>query len=255
MACDFTKIFKILLPTGRAFQAFYNSTFYKFIDALAQEPERICDFYNDIRDAGIPGKIPLEALPYWEDDLAIPQNDTLTVVQRNDRIKGKLAAKGGQGPGYIEATLQAAGFPVYVYENNPISNPDVRAYTSTLNGFTLGSGATLGAYTDRIDPRTITGTLIAGPDIYIINKNYLATLGQFTLGEYDLGQYIGNTTTEYQYVIPAVPSQYIFVWFLAGPGGLNDFVDIPAAMFTDFKRLILEIKPAHTWVIAQVNQV
>lgn len=253
MGCDFKKTIKILLGPGRAWLAPDGGTVDKIFTALSKEPAVICNYANTVRDIGIPGRIPDEGLDYWESDLALKKDTSMTNAERNQRIVAKLTAVGGQGSDYIERVIQSAGFDMYITENNPISNPDVRNYTSTLGGVTLGSGATLGGYTDRIDPRTVTGELIAGPNIIESIRNYSATLGGVTLGAQNLGQYTSTQTIEYEYVIPAVPGRYIFVWFLHGPLGLNDFVDMSENMWLELRRIILEIKPAHTWCVAQVN--
>ena len=254
MTCDFEKVIKILLGGARAWKLVATSSLNKMFVALAQAPKRICVYFDIIRDIGIPGQIPDDGLDYWESDLALRRDSSLNNKERNDRIIAKLSAVGGQGSDYIEGVIQTAGYDMYITENNPVSSPDVRAYTTTLGGFTLGSGATLGAYTDRIDPRTIDGILIAGPDIFESRRNYISTLGGFTLGDgTTLGEYTSTETIPYTYEIPAVPGRYIFIWFLHGPLGLNDFVDLTESQFRDLKRIINEIKPANTWVIVQAN--
>lgn len=251
---DYGKFLRSLFPKGLAFRFFNGSYFKQLSEALAKEPERIKDFYDTVRDSGIPdcNILPDEALSDWETFLALSKNDSLTNVERCERIQGKFIAQGGQGPDYIQQVLQDAGFPVYVFENIPSDNPSFRQYTAALGGFSLG-GSNLGAYTDRIDPRTVDGTLIAGPPTYSTARNYSATLGGFSLGGANLGTYIGTETTENEVTIPSDPATFIFIWFLTGPNGLNDFVDIPEDRKTDLISQILQIKPAHTWVILQAN--
>lgn len=251
---EFGEILRSLFPKGKAFRFFTGSYFKKLSEALAKEPERIGIFYDKVRDSGLPkcGTLPSEALSDWENFLGLPRNDALTDDERCERIEGKYTAQGGQGIGYLQGVLQNSGYPVYGIENIPSDNPSVRAYVSRLGGFSLG-GLTLGAYTDRIDPRTVTGLLIAGPPTYTTVRNYRATLGGFSLGGKKMGDYLGTTTTENEVTIPPTPSAFIFIWFLTGENGLGDFVDIPIEKKNDFIKQILQIKPAHTWVIAQVN--
>jgi hypothetical protein len=250
---NFLPTIKNLLPNGRAFRVFFDTMHEKILDASQLEAGRVKLFLDDIRDSGVPnGDLPANALDEWETFLGIPMNTNLTTAERRERITGKYTAQGGQGPDYIQDTMQAAGFPVYVVENIPSTTPSVRAYTSRLGGITLGE-TTLGAYTNRVDPRSVSGTLIAGPAIFESEKIYSASLGNMTLGETTLGAYVGTITQEVEYTIPAIPARYIYVWFLTGPNGLDDFVDIPLDRKQDFINQVLQIKPAHTWVIAQVN--
>lgn len=249
---DFFKTLKIILPQGSAYNLPVDSQHRELMEALSKEPERICDFFNDVLVSGIPGIIPSEALPDWEEFLALEKNDSLTNEERNERISGKLSAQGGQGPDYIQDTLQMAGYPLYVTENIPSISPSAKQYVATLGGITLGE-TTLGSFTNRIDPRSEKGLLIAGPPVYTSERVYNFTLGVHTLGETTLGDYTGTFTKEIEPVIPAIPSRFIFVWFLTGPGGVGDFVDISSDKKNDLIKQILLIKPAHTWVLVQVN--
>ena len=257
MAVDFFPVIKQLLPKGRAFRLPFENDLYKFHKSQAEEPGRICTFYESVRDAGIPPSIPLAALNDWETFLGLPINSSLTVTERNERILGKLTAVGGQGPDYIQDTFQAAGFPVYVYENNPAMG--AREYVTRLGDTGIEMGDfDLGDYTDRIDPRSLGGILYANPPIWLNKNNYLGSrLGDTNveMGDFDLGQYTATLVFEFEYVIPSDSATFIFFWFLAGPGGIFDFVNIPADRQTDFENLIYQLKPAHSWVIAQVNYV
>ncbi|MBP7735961.1 MAG: DUF2313 domain-containing protein [Spirochaetes bacterium] len=219
---NFFDTLRKLFPSGRAYRLINGSSHNKLIRALSKEPERIIEFYDDILSAGIPdGNLQSEVLPDWERFLGLVRISGLSDADRNNRIKGQYAAYGGQGPDYIQNVLQAAGFPVYVKENIPIYEPSAHKYVSRLGWITLGQ-TRLGAYTTRIDPRSKTGILIAG------------NIG----GDYDL---------------PALPERFIYIFFLCGAAGIDHFVDLPASREYDFYNLVLQIKPAHTWVLAQVN--
>jgi uncharacterized protein YmfQ (DUF2313 family) len=219
------KMLRSLFPKGLVFRFFNNSTFRLFVEALAEEPLRVKTYSEGVRNGGIPGLLPDDVLSDWETFLALPYDSSLTVEERQSRIVGKYTAMGGQSVQYLQEVMQMAGFPVYGFENVPI----------------------------HINPTTITGHLIAGPPGWYSYKTYLAALGGFQLGEYQLAEYSGTIVREIEAEIPEIFSQYIFIWFLCGSAGIGDFVDIPAARETDFKRLIESVKPAHTWVIAQVN--
>ena len=249
---DFAPTLRSLFPRGQVFRLFRGTELRLVVDALAEMPNRIMDYFADMRDAGIPGFITDDAVPDWEDDLALLPDSALDMDQRKLRIAGKIAGQGGQGPEYIADTLQAAGFPVYVFENIPSREPSVRHYVAALGDIELGE-VELAEYTDRIDPRSLVGHLIYGSPIWETVKNYTAALGDGELGDYSLGEYSGTRVIEVAYTIPATASRFIFIWILAGEAGINHFVDIPAERETDFRRLVESIKPTHTWCIAQVN--
>jgi uncharacterized protein YmfQ (DUF2313 family) len=248
---DFSKTLRSLFPVGQVFRFFAGSTFRLFIDSLAEMPERIITHADLVRDAGIPGYIPLDALSDWESFLNLMPDTALSTLQRQQRISGKMAKSGGQAWEYVQDVLQQAGFPVYVYENleNELS---ARVYTSALGNMQLGE-VELGEFSGRIDPRSLTGHLIYGAPVWITLKNYTSALGNIELGEGQLGDYNGTETTVAEYTIPPTASRFIFIWFIAGPDGIHDIVDIPAERETDFRKLVESIKPVHTWCLAQVN--
>lgn len=257
MAIDFFPTIQKLLPKGRAFRLPFENDLYKFHQAQAKEPERICDFYIDVRDSGIPPNVPSDALDDWETFLGLLTNTNLTDAERNERALGKLTAVGGQGPDYIQDQLQAAGFPVFVYENNPISG--ARTYI-TLSGDTgIESNDFLsGDFTDRLNPETVPGDLLANPPIWKTEKDYIGCQSNDTnveSGDFLSGEFTETLLIEFEYQISAISATFIFYWFIAGSGGIFDTVDLPADRQTDFESLVFQLKPAHTWVIANVNYI
>ena len=257
MAIDFFPTIQKLLPKGRAFRLPFENDLYKFHQAQAKEPERICDFYIDVRKSGIPPNVPVDALDDWDTFLGLPANSNLTDSERNERALGKLTAVGGQGPDYIQDQLQAAGFPVFVYENDPAAG--AREYITLLGDTGIEmNDFQLGDFTDRINPASLTGFLLANPPIYFNEIDYLKSMLNDTnieMDDFQLGDFTTSLIKEFEYVIPTNSATFIFFWFLAGPGGIYDFVDIPADRQTDFESLVYQLKPAHTWVIAQINLV
>jgi uncharacterized protein YmfQ (DUF2313 family) len=255
MAQTFFPVIKKLLPKGRAFRLPYENSLYKFHQAQAKEPERICDFFVDVRDSGIPPNVPADALGDWETFLGLLTNTALTDTERNERILSKLTAVGGQGPDYIEKQLQDAGFPVYVYENNTAAG--AREYI-TLSGDTgIQAGDFLsGDFTDRLNPNSVPGDLLANPPVYETRKDYIGSQSGDTgveSGDFQSGEYTETLLTAFEYQISADSATFVFYWFIAGPGGIYDTVTLPADRQNDFESLVYQLKPAHTWVIANVT--
>lgn len=246
--------FKSLFPNGKAFKYAQGTDADKFQKALCHEPERIKAYFDNVKYSGIPGQIPDDFLSDWEDFLGIKKNTTLTSAQRQERIISRFISVGGQGKDYIKSVLNASGFDVCVYENFPEDGQ--RAYTTLLGDCYLGD-TLLGDFSDRIDPRTLTnGTLIAGSPDYSLQRVYTACLGDIWLGDAllgSMGQFNGDVIIETEYTIPSNADRFIFFWFIAGCKGIYDFVDIPKERKNDFIELILQIKPIHTWAIAQIN--
>ena len=257
MAIDFFPTIQKLLPKGRAFRLPFENDLYKFHQAQAKEPERICDFYVDVRDSGLPPNIPSDALDDWETFLGLLANSNLTDAERNERALGKLTAVGGQGPDYIQDQLQAAGFPVFVYENNPTAG--ARTYITLSNDTGIESNDFLsGDFTDRLNPNAVPGDLLANPPIWENEKDYIGCQSNdinIESNDFLSGEFTETLLIEFEYQISADSATFIFYWFIAGPGGIFDTIDLPADRQNDFESLVYQLKPAHTWVIANVNYV
>jgi uncharacterized protein YmfQ (DUF2313 family) len=230
MSADFFTILRNLLPKGKLFRLVKENQWKQVLRGLAEEPDRICTFENEVRDAGLPGRIPDEALADWESDYNIETNASLTNTERNNRIISKISATGGQGPDYLEDVIQAAGFGLYVYENIP-----------------------------AVDPSTISGILIAGPSDWTVTIIWAVTSGGITMGgltaigsPVTMGGRAGSSIDPVDPSIPSDPNTWPFFWFLAGPANVNDTVNIDATREEELINLIISLKPAHTWVVANV---
>ena len=255
MAIELFKTIKKLLPKGTAFQSFYGTDWYNFLDGLSVEPKRIADFFEEVRDSGIPGSIPLEALDEWEEFLYLSNNPLLSVQERNDRIESKIAQVGGGGPDYIEEILETEfDKDLEIVENltssfSPFAGPTMGQPTATC-----GSGITCA----KLSPN---GLLIVGPPVYFTDKLYDVTCNVLTTcegsqpsgGAMTCGRYSGVNVSEVEYELPTDTSLWPFIWFITGPLGLNDFFDLPIDRREDLIRTVISLKPANTWVIVQVN--
>lgn len=246
-----------LLPKGSAFQAFFGTDWYNFLDGLSDEPERISGFYEDVRDSGIPGLIPHDALADWEEFLFLSDGSALTDEERNNRITAKVAQVGGGGPDYIEDILETEFQEDFeILENLTASFSPFAGPTCGDPVITCGSGVTCAAL-------SANGLLIVGPPSYYNKKLFDVTCSPFLTstcegtvafgGTMTCGRYTGIDILERVYELPTDPSLWPLIWFITGPGGLNDFVDLPLARREDFIKTVIALKPAHTWVIAQVN--
>jgi uncharacterized protein YmfQ (DUF2313 family) len=112
MSLDFVEIYKHLLPRAKAWKLNpVNKRLRQFFEGLSFEALKI---YADL--------IWLDIFPSttrdiegWEDNFGLGDYD-LNEQQRRDRLDARWKEEGGQDPRYIEDTLRAAGFDVYVHE-------------------------------------------------------------------------------------------------------------------------------------------
>src|SRR5690606_34737223 len=100
----------------------------RFFEGLAEEPEEIREYADEVLLDAFPETT--RQLDAWEEQFAIQSPASSEQARRN-----AIAAAwqpGGQSPRYIQDTLQAAGFDVYVHEwwasTSPYVARDPRPY-------------------------------------------------------------------------------------------------------------------------------
>lgn len=106
--------FKQLLPNARAWRITVEKTLRQFFDGLAGTPEDVQTFLDGVYDDLNPQLT--DQLTEWEAQFNLATDSSLTTQERRDRLAGAWSAVGGQDPVYIQETLRAAGFDVYVHE-------------------------------------------------------------------------------------------------------------------------------------------
>lgn len=102
--------FTHLLPQARAWRINTNKKLTQFFEALEGD---LIPFYDDIFFDLFPQTT--RSLDLWNSQFGLLAY-TLTEQQRRDRLDATWKAIGAQDPGYIQKTLQANGFDVYIHE-------------------------------------------------------------------------------------------------------------------------------------------
>ena len=85
----------------------------EFFEGLITLPENIRIYIDSIWDDISPSTT--RQLTEWENQFGLP-NTVTDEQERRDRLDARWKALGGQSPRYIQDTLQAAGFDVYIHE-------------------------------------------------------------------------------------------------------------------------------------------
>jgi len=137
-------IFKHLLPNARAWRITIDKTLRRFFEGLTGIGEDVKDFF-DLVWSDLNPQLTRE-LDAWENQFGMLDTG-LNEQGRRDRIDGAWKALGGQSPRYIQDTLQAAGFDVYVHE---WYEPSVQHPTGgSVNGDTPAIGPRLDSWVTR----------------------------------------------------------------------------------------------------------
>lgn len=250
----FFKIIKFLLPKNRNFKLFIQKKLNDFFKALTFLPDDFRKYIDSIFLDIFPDTT--RQLIEWCDEFGLvhfpPGND-----EQRQAIAGEWKATGGQGRDYIQQVLRDAGFDVYVHENNPPVDPDI-----FLNAIPVMVCGGFNAYAGRADAfagRT-GGELLVNSPIYTNEINISSVAGNIDMS-------CGNTRAccryfdsmkliEKIYTITDDPDYWGFFFFIGGPATRNvnheletiENALIPSERKDEFKRKILQLKPAESWV-------
>jgi len=228
----FLNIFKHLLPNARAWKLTPDKYLRKFFTGLANSDiaTGVKTFFDEIFSDIDPQQT--RELSAWENQFALP-NTGLTEQERRDRLEATWQAVGGQDPRYIQDTLQAAGFPVYVHEWwIPGTEPAIDSPAAAT-------------------PRNPNLVLTDGSVVYLNEcGEALAECGEAlaecgersTLVGYLLVNKDGTT-----YTIPTDTAEWPYILYIGGTVfGASATVD--ASRKDEFEDLCLKICPAQQWL-------
>ena len=261
----FFRIFKHLLPNAKAWQITIDKKIRQFFEGLTGIGEDINEFFDLMWLDIFPETT--RDIPSWENQFALP--NTLTNEQeRRDRLAAAWKALGGQSPRYIQDTLQAAGFDVYLHKwwvpgsEAPIG---VKAAATARDPFLyLNDGLqplqyfSLDGGVDMQDGDlavAMDGASVQPSGYPLVNKILIPTvniIGDGSVQMLDGGvnaQDGGNLTTYAPklYEIPADTTEHPYFLYIGGET-FPDHANIPASRRNEFETLCLKICPTQQWL-------
>ena len=252
-------VFKHLLPKARAWSLTISKQLRDFFEGLVPI---ITDFksYMDLIWFDIFPQTTRE-LGKWESQFGLSAG-TLTEQARRDRLAATWQAVGGQDPRYIQDTLQAAGFDVYVHEWwEPGSNPPVARAPLT---YLKNPGAPV-AYTCECgeplaecgEPLALCGNPVGAagyPLVNIIlesNKAFTCLCGEpfMECGEpsAECGEFSAFILERKEYQIPTDVDRWPYFLYI-GAETFPGLAQLSAARKLEFERLCLKICPNQQWL-------
>ena len=258
------EIIKHLLPTGKAWSLTINKQLRQYCQGLANaliDPFRA--YFDSVWTDIFPEST--TKISEWEAFFNLPTG-VLSESERRDRLDAAWQAVGGQSPRYIQDTLQANGFDVYVHEWwVPASDPPLARNPFITLG---GSGALVyvGECGEPIaqcgEPTMQAGNTITAPGYVLVNKIF-STVKLLTAlcGEPEVqcgeaiaesGQFSAYGDEQKVYVIAIEPEQYPYYLYIGG-AVFGDQAIIDADRRQEFEDLCLKICPNHQWLGILVN--
>ena len=229
-------IFKLLFPKSRLWSFIETKNLTKFIKALTSLPDDIRKYIDKIYLDLFPSST--RSLELWEEQYGIIAPNKNESIRRNT-IAMRWKDKGGQSAYYLQNILQGNGFNVHVYENIPITDPNLFMKDLSSTDWVLTNGCTP-FQTDIPDIKVVAG-------------------GGWYAGQNKLvcGYFEKYKTLDTEAFIPTESKYFPFCFFIGGDVERDDKgriinmqpVIIPADRLEYFKQLVLSIKPAHTWAL------
>ena len=251
---------KHLFPRSNIFRFVSNEPLRQLLDGIGDTLDDCVEFIDLIWLDMFPEYT--RELTAWEQAFGLYQRD-LTTAERRERLAGLWTAQGGQDPKYIQDTLQAAGFDVYVHEwwEVPAAAPPV-----CRNPYTAIGGNLYGADDPEMEagePEAEAGNgAEATGGYFLVNKLYtsetnftcLAGEAHMEAGEPDAaaGENDGFIFERVFYPTPQDPNDWPFIIYVGAAVWPNNAV-VPESRLEEFEDLLLKICPQHLWICVLVD--
>lgn len=249
-------IFKHLLPkNARAWSLTTDKRLRQFFDGLAQGViVAVRSFFDLIWLDLFPNTT--RELTAWEEAFGLSTSDK-TISERRQSLATLWSARGGQDPRYIQDTLQAAGFDLYVHEwwVLPRTYPPV-----ARNPYEVLATGTFGCGDSQMqcgNPEAQCGNVYGDIGYMLVNKVYQAETNYITqCGEPEAqcgnpdaqcGSTAGFVFIRKRYAVPSDPSLWPHIVYIGGPN-FGDVAVIPGEFQGEVEDLLLKIVPAHLWI-------
>lgn len=262
----FLRIFKHLLPNALAWNLTADKQLRDFFNGLTGMGEDIKEYFDLIWLDILPQET--RQLDEWDDNWGLI-NSGLTDQQRRDRLDASWAALGGQTLAYIQATIRANGFDVYLHEwwvpGSGFPVPTVRNPFDWLRSssnnvvFLAACGEDLAECGEAIAVCGGGTEPLGYPlvnKIFITQKDYIAVCGADTAacGEADAlcGNYLNFLFIQRDYSIPGDPATWPYFLYIGGET-FGDLATVDPKRKNEFENLCLKLCPTQQWLGIMVS--
>lgn len=227
----FLRIIKHLLPRAKAWTITTNKTLRELIVGLTGFPVFVKEFIDLVWFDIFPQTT--RELPAWEQQFGLLAG-SLTDQQRRDRLDLAWKRNGGQDPTFLQETLQAAGFDVYVHEWwVPASDPPV-----ARNPLTYLTGGSPTAYP-------------LWNNVFVAQQDFITVCGEADAecGEpvAECGNYTGFSFKVQEPIISTDPDTFPFYVYIGGETFPNT-ANVDADRQSEFETLCLKHFPRQQWL-------
>lgn len=222
----FLRILPHLLPNARAWRLTADKKLRQLFDGLSGTGSDARTFFDDAWSDVFPATT--RELGKWEQQFGLGDAG-LTEQSRRGRLDATWKALGGQDPDYIQNTLRATGFDVYVHEWwEPGTEPAAgnRQCATPRNPFSVLSN-------DNI----VSGLTVTCGNPAATCGNPAATAGAFEVLH----------DVERRYFIPIDSSKWPYFLYIGGEN-FPDLAAVETSRKDEFEALCLKICPTQQWL-------
>lgn len=263
---SFLDIFKHLLPRARAWHITIDKNLRRLFIGLSSLGDSAKEFADNVWLDIFPQNT--RDIQSWEDQFNLYPTD-LTEQERRDRLDATWKAQGGQSPRYIQDTLQANGFNVYVHEWwiagaeaqsgeewMEAGEPEAESGNYNLSApyFPVGIHQRLTPKNPFIYLNDGSNILVGYPlvnKVYDFEPNYIDLAGEEIMeaGEplAEAGNYLTFDAVLKKYPIPTDPNYWSYFLYIGGET-FPDLAQIEFERKEEFEALCLKICPTQQWL-------
>ena len=258
-------MFKHLLPNARAWRLTSSKKLREFFEGLSGLENDITLFFDNVWLDIFPQTT--RELDAWDNQFGL-RDVGLTEQERRDRLDITWSALGGQDPRYIQDTLQANGFDVYVHEwwvPGSEAAPGVKAAATARNPLTYLRDSVDGiiyvvecgellaecgeASAEAGNTAGATGyALVNKIDTSIINNpeagELLMECGEV---EAECNNPLGFSAIAQEYTVPADTTEWPYFLYIGG-STFGDLAQVDPKRKDEFEELCLKICPTQQWL-------
>lgn len=254
----FFRIIQHLLPNAKAWNLTALKQLRQFFEGLTGIGDDVRSFFDFIWLDIFPDTT--RELDAWENQFGLP-NTLSDEQERRDRLDATWKAVGGQSPRYLQDTLQAAGFDVYIHEWWDLPRTEPPTLRNPLTYLNDGSGTIQyvmndGALEANDGHLEANDGASLGPTGFVLVNDVFdsssAPIGDGSLlmndGAAEAND--GHQTVTFapkQYVIPADSTKWPYFLYIGGQT-FPDHAIVPASRRNEFETLCLKICPAQQWL-------
>lgn len=262
----FFHVLRHLLPNGRAWRLTVDKNLRRFFQGLAGVGDDVKAFVDRVWLDVFPADT--RELSEWERQFGLPDTG-LSEQPARDRLDATWKALGGQSPRYIQDTLRARGFDVYVHEWwEPGTEPALgvqgcaeprnplfyirREFTQVLTLVECGEalaqcGEEFAQAGNSANPRgylLVNKIIETVPDLEPLCGEALAACGEALAA---CGNFFNYRETVRPYIVPIDPTKWPYFLYIGGEN-FGDIAQVPPSRRDEFEALCLKICPAQQWL-------